>query len=119
MSIDSDENTNPVADLKSGDIPVMLQLPIFDATQASMVRYCTTFDPSPEGPGGPLTAEPCFPWSTNADANTNATQTHKSQAFTFNENTGVVRPMWFNGEDDGTDHGNNASVEDDGYQGGL
>jgi len=119
MSIDSDENTNPVADLESGDIPVMLQLPIFDATQASMVRYCTTFDPSPEGPGGPLTAEPCFPWSTNADANTNATQTHKSQAFTFNENTGVVRPMWFNGEDDGTDHGNNASVEDDGYQGGY
>ncbi|KIM90193.1 hypothetical protein PILCRDRAFT_811915 [Piloderma croceum F 1598] len=118
MSIDSDANTNQDSDLESGDIPVMLQLPIFDATQASMVRYCTTFDPSPGGPGGPLTAEPCFPWFTNSDSNTNASQTHKSQAFTFNENTGVVKPMWFNGEDDGTDHGNYGSVEDDGYQGG-
>lgn len=76
------------------DIPVAVQLPIFDGDSVHPIQFCATFDPRPPALQ-PLTVEPCFDGR-------NTTTPHKSQDFAYNEKTGAVRPMWFLGENDGT-----------------
>ncbi|KAH9040359.1 hypothetical protein EDB85DRAFT_2140492 [Lactarius pseudohatsudake] len=60
---------------------------------ASVSSFCATFDPNPPAPG-PLTAEECAG---------DPVGEHRSQLFAFNQATGVVRPMWFDGQSDGTE----------------
>ncbi|CAL1714495.1 unnamed protein product [Somion occarium] len=82
---------------------VAITIPLFDAENAVMESYCATFDPKPPAPA-PLTVERC----------TNGTQNdeHKSQVFAFEPSTGIIRPMWFEGEDDGTEDDDTDSLED-------
>lgn len=87
-------DSNIMAAIADGDIPVALKVSVFDPDSASMVAYCATFDPSPPAPA-PLTAERCFAGQ--------STTPHKSQIFSFTPATGGLRPMWYNGEDDGKD----------------
>ncbi|KAH9167485.1 hypothetical protein EDB89DRAFT_124846 [Lactarius sanguifluus] len=72
---------------------VTIRLAMFDRASASVSPFCATFDPNPPVPG-PLTAEKC------AD---DPVGEHRSQLFAFNQATGVVRPMWFDGQSDGTE----------------
>jgi hypothetical protein len=88
--------------LTPDEMPVTLRLPMFDAASASIVSYCATFDPQPPVPA-PLTAEECTP---------DPVGEHRSQVFAFNPDTGVVRPMWYQGQDDGTDSENNGCTGD-------
>lgn len=88
--------------LTPGEMPVTLRVPMFDATSANIVPYCATFDPKPPVPA-PLTAEEC----TDDPAGE-----HRSQMFAYNPDTGIVRPMWYQGQDDGTDSGNNGCTGD-------
>ncbi|KAI0305801.1 hypothetical protein B0F90DRAFT_925908 [Multifurca ochricompacta] len=78
------------------EMGVMLRLEMFDPSSASIASYCATFDPDPPAPA-PLTAEECT---------SDPVAEHRSQLFAFNGVTGLVRPMWFKGQDDGTDSGN-------------
>ncbi|KAJ7460815.1 hypothetical protein FB451DRAFT_1499919 [Mycena latifolia] len=82
-----------------------LQLPLFDPTQNTTSAYCATFDPKPPAPE-PLTMTPCF----NAS---NETTPHVSQTFLYDPRTGVVQPMWFNGEDDGNTDETSANTVND------
>ncbi|KAI0714172.1 hypothetical protein C8T65DRAFT_738845 [Cerioporus squamosus] len=75
----------------SAYIPVMLMTDVFVADSAQLERYCATFDPRPSAPSA-MTAQNC----SSGDA-------HKSQIFAYEPGTGIVRPMWFDGEDDGED----------------
>jgi hypothetical protein len=75
---------------QTGDMQVILQLPVFNESSATMVPYCATYDPNPPA-AKPLTVDPCM----------QNNQEHKSQRFNYNSNTGVITPMWFQGEQDG------------------
>lgn len=85
------------------EIGVTLLVEMFDATSASIVPYCATFDPDPPRPA-PLTAEECTD---------DPVSERQSQLFAFNRVTGVVRPMWFKTQGDGTDSESNGCAEDD------
>lgn len=85
-------------------VKVLLQLPVFDPEHAMMKAYCATFDPNPPAPS-PLMVEMCM--------NDTQGDEHKSQVFAYEPDTGVIRPMWFNGEDDGTDDSDPADSSDD------
>ncbi|KAH8983160.1 hypothetical protein EDB86DRAFT_3106504 [Lactarius hatsudake] len=61
--------------LASDEKGVTIRLAMFDRASASVSPFCATFDPNPPAPG-PLTAGGA---------------------------TGVVRPMWFDGQSDGTE----------------
>ncbi|KAL4249927.1 hypothetical protein ABKN59_002002 [Abortiporus biennis] len=74
-------------------ILVSLEVPVFESQSAEMKRYCATFDPQPSSPS-PLTVESCM--------GDNEKVEHKSQTFAYDPNSGAIRPMWFNGDDDGT-----------------
>jgi hypothetical protein len=87
--------------LSSDEVPVTLLVEMFDATSASIVPYCATFDPDPPAPA-PLTAEKC-----TADP----VSKQQSQLFGFNRATGVVRPMWFNAQNGTDSESNNGCVE--------
>ena len=97
----SSYNTSDTA-LSSDEIGVTLLVEMFNAASASIVPYCATFDPDPPRPA-PLTAEEC------TDVPVSEGQ---SQLFAFNRATGVVRPMWFKTQGDGT------GLENDGCDGG-
>lgn len=95
-----------VASAAATDTPVnhvLLQLPVYEPTEAAVVPFCATFDPNPTAPE-PLTAERCFNGTT-------AIQDHKSQTFEYDDTTGVIRPMWL-GDQAGTVAGgaNNTTV---------
>ena len=83
------------------EIGVTLLVEMFDATSASIVPYCATFDPDPPRPA-PLTAEECTD---------DPVSERQSQLFAFNRATGVVRPMWFKTQGDGTDSESNGCAE--------
>ncbi|KAI0794398.1 hypothetical protein C8Q74DRAFT_574438 [Fomes fomentarius] len=74
-------------------LPVILKTPVFVANSAQMEDYCATFDPRPVAPA-PMTVEKCMEGSSSDD--------HKSQVYAYDPQTGFVRPMWYEGEDDGT-----------------
>ncbi|TBU44654.1 hypothetical protein BD309DRAFT_773493 [Dichomitus squalens] len=74
-------------------VKVLLQMPIFEAASAEMKPYCATFDPRPSAPA-PMTVESCM--------NATSSDPHKSQTFAYEPATGIIRPMWYQGEDDGT-----------------
>ncbi len=74
-------------------LPVVLKTPVFVANSAQMEDYCATFDPRPVAPA-PMTVERCMEGSSSDD--------HKSQVYAYDPQTGFVRPMWYEGEDDGT-----------------
>ncbi|EED78980.1 predicted protein [Postia placenta Mad-698-R] len=80
--------------LDSDFVKVMLQILVFDAERAALEPYCATFDPNPPAPS-PLTVEQCL--------NGSLTDAHKSQVFAYVPDTGVVRPMWSNNQDDQMD----------------
>ncbi|VDC00933.1 unnamed protein product [Peniophora sp. CBMAI 1063] len=73
------------------DIPVMLQVPVFDAASAATQAWCATFDPAPLAPVS-MTAEKCLDPGENG-----MNGDHMSQVFAFNSVTGAVRPLWANG----------------------
>ncbi|KAI8996476.1 hypothetical protein BD414DRAFT_520368 [Trametes punicea] len=83
---------------------VSLQMPVFEEASAQLKPYCATFDPRPDAPA-PMTVESCMDGSSNDE--------HKSQIFAYEPGTGIIRPMWFEGEDDGISDGNAASRPDD------
>lgn len=88
------------------EMGVTLLVEMFDATSASVVPYCATFDPDPPR-AAPLTAEECTD---------DPVGERQSQLFAFNRATGVVRPMWFKTQGDGTDSENNGCAEGDGRE---
>ncbi|EAU90633.1 hypothetical protein CC1G_09873 [Coprinopsis cinerea okayama7 len=89
----------------STEVPVMLQAAINDAS------YCATYDPNPPQPE-PLTMELCI---TLKDSTGDSAGAHKSQTFSYNKDSGVIRPMWFvDGMSD-----NNGKVEGQGGGDGL
>ncbi|KAJ6605806.1 hypothetical protein B0H10DRAFT_2228854 [Mycena sp. CBHHK59/15] len=89
-----------------------LQKPFFDPDSAELISYCATFDPSPPQPE-PLTMTRCF------DAS-NGTTPHVSQTFLYDRDSGVIQPMWFNGEDDGMTNTTSAgTVNDEEIDGGT
>jgi hypothetical protein len=98
----SSYNTSDSA-LTPDEVGVTLLLDMFDAASVSLVPYCATFDPSPPAPA-PLTAKECTD---------NPVGENQSQLFAFDRTTGVVRPMWFTGQDDGTDAEGNECVGGD------
>ena len=67
---------------------VNIQVPVNGTTP-----HCATFDPQPPKPE-PLTVEEC---------NNGTETTHKSQVFAYYADSGVIRPMWYEGEEDNTD----------------
>lgn len=71
---------------------VFLQIPLFDPTLPGIVEYCATFDPHPLS-AEPLKVKPCV--------NGNGTTEQESQVFSYDEKTGAVRPMWFEGQGSG------------------
>ncbi|KAI0731004.1 hypothetical protein C8Q76DRAFT_854582 [Earliella scabrosa] len=77
----------------SGFIRVSLQVAVFDAQTAQLQPYCATFNPKPTAPA-PMTVESCSSESSDDD--------HKSQVFAYEPGTGIIRPMWYEGEDDGS-----------------
>ncbi|KAH9066791.1 hypothetical protein EDB87DRAFT_460220 [Lactarius vividus] len=85
--------TQSTSMLASDEMGVTIRLAMFDRASASVSPFCATFDPKPPAPG-PLTAEECAE---------NPIGEHRSQLFAFNHATGVVRPMWFDGQSDGTE----------------
>jgi hypothetical protein len=88
--------------LSSNEMLVTLSLPMFVPTSASTELYCATFDPEPAAPAS-LTVQKC----TGGQADE-----HSSQLFAYNSDTGVVRPMWSQGQGDGTDMENKECSED-------
>ncbi|TCD68024.1 hypothetical protein EIP91_011635 [Steccherinum ochraceum] len=89
----------------SGFVKVALEIPMFNTEDVSMKTFCATFDPEPAQPA-PLTVEDCM--------GPNETQAHKSQLFAYDPNTGIIRPMWFDGQDDGTGTGTSSAQDVDG-----
>ncbi len=98
----SSYNTSNSA-LTPDEVGVTLLVKMFDAASVSLVSYCATFDPYPPAPA-PLTAKECTD---------NPVGESQSQLFAFDRTTGVVRPMWFTGQDDGTDAKGNECVGGD------
>lgn len=98
----SSYNTSDSA-LTADEVGVTLLVEMFDATSASIVPYCATFDPDPPAPA-PLTAEKCTD---------DPVSEQQSQLFAFNRATGVVRPMWFKAQNGTNSGGNNGCVEGD------
>ncbi|KAI0050982.1 hypothetical protein FA95DRAFT_418268 [Auriscalpium vulgare] len=99
--------------LAPGEVLVNLQMPVFDASTATVKAFCATFDPNPPAPG-PLTAAQC--------TNGSSEDTHASQGFAFNPMSGAVRPMWYSGQDDGTDDSSAGAAPpptDDGTDGDI
>ncbi|KAI0675602.1 hypothetical protein C8Q78DRAFT_1074611 [Trametes maxima] len=83
-------------------VKVLLRTPVFDTAATSLKAYCATFDPSPSAPA-PMTMESCNdPNSPNDE--------HKSQVFAYDPTTGAIRPMWFQGTDDGAGGGDSSSA---------
>ncbi|KAJ3523356.1 hypothetical protein NMY22_g11473 [Coprinellus aureogranulatus] len=80
-------------------------LPIIEGQE-----YCATYDPNPPE-AEPLTMQRCMTVADDSDyleaakdvdaAKDTDPDNHKSQTFSFNPDSGVIRPMWFAGEDDG------------------
>ncbi|KAI1790244.1 hypothetical protein LXA43DRAFT_1062230 [Ganoderma leucocontextum] len=66
----------------------------FRQGSAKLESYCATFDPRPPSPA-PMTVERCM-------ANPSSSDLHKSQVFAYEPYTGIIRPMWYEDEDDGT-----------------
>jgi hypothetical protein len=87
--------------LTADEVGVTLLVKMFDATSASIVPYCATFDPDPPAPA-PLTAEKCTD---------DPVSEQQSQLFAFNRATGVVRPMWFKAQNGTDSESNNGCVE--------
>ncbi|KAI0684200.1 hypothetical protein BC835DRAFT_1422461 [Cytidiella melzeri] len=81
---------------------VALQIPVFDPDEAILKAFCATFDPQPSAPS-PLTVESCNEGVLRED--------HKSQVFSYDPTTGVIQPMWFNGEDDGAGDDDNGEAD--------
>ncbi|KAL1661434.1 hypothetical protein GGF50DRAFT_105283 [Schizophyllum commune] len=79
----------------SGSEQYFVQIPLIDMQTASVVPYCATYDPNPPQ-AEPLTVEKC-------DNSTQA-QTHKSQYFAFDKETGVIHPMWYSDKDSTDDN---------------
>ncbi|KAI5895664.1 uncharacterized protein SCHCODRAFT_02699522 [Schizophyllum commune H4-8] len=79
----------------SGPGQYLVQVPLIDMQTASVVPYCATYDPNPPQ-AEPLTVEKCYD-STQA-------QTHKSQYFAFDKETGVIHPMWYSDKDSTDDN---------------
>ncbi|KAJ7708837.1 hypothetical protein B0H17DRAFT_366665 [Mycena rosella] len=98
----SEKNMTTLYMVPSDGNHITLELPLFDPAQNTTSRFCATFDPNPPAPE-PLTMTPCFNSS-------NATTTHASQTFLYDQSSGVVQPMWFNGEDDGKTDETSAST---------
>ena len=92
--------------LSPDEIGATLLVEMFDATSATIVPYCATFDPNPPQPA-PLTVEEC------TDVPVSERQ---SQLFAFNRATGVVRPMWFTTQGDKTDPGSDGCAGGDGHE---
>lgn len=74
-------------DPQTADIKVLLQVPVFERSQAAMRPYCATYDSDPPTPA-PLTMEKCLSEIDESDS-------RKSQTFAYNPITGIIRPMWF------------------------
>ncbi|CDO68817.1 hypothetical protein BN946_scf184805.g26 [Trametes cinnabarina] len=88
----------------SSFIKVALQMPVFDAASAQLKPYCATFDPRPTAPA-PMTVESCM--------NGSSVDEHKSQVFAYEPDSGAIRPMWYEGEDDGTDDNDDSTSPTD------
>ncbi|OJT07168.1 hypothetical protein TRAPUB_1983 [Trametes pubescens] len=82
-------SADPASSPPATFIKVALQMGMFDPPTAQLRSYCATFDPHPEVPA-PMTMEPCTDGS-SADE-------HKSQVFAYTPSTGVIQPMWFQGQ---------------------
>lgn len=72
--------------LAHGNLPVALEIPVYDQSKAIYVLYCATFDPDPPMPS-PLMATECVKDKLSVDE-------HSSQAFSYNPATGIIRPLW-------------------------
>ncbi|KAH9839686.1 uncharacterized protein C8Q71DRAFT_458244 [Rhodofomes roseus] len=85
----------------SGPAPLMvaLQVPVFNAANATMDNWCATFDPMPSKPS-PMYVQECM-------ANVTAGGEHMSQVFAYEPASGVIRPMW---SLDGSDSDSDSSV---------
>lgn len=86
-------------------------------------EYCATYDPNPPE-AEPLTMQPCMTVADESDDEQRAKDVeagkdrdpdnHKSQTFSFDPDSGVIRPMWFAGEHDGkTDSAHAEDVPED------
>ncbi|KAH9000428.1 hypothetical protein EDB92DRAFT_1831240 [Lactarius akahatsu] len=93
LPVSDSSTTQFTSMLASDEKGVTIRLAMFDRASASVSPFCATFDPNPPVPG-PLTAEECA---------VDPVGEHRSQLFAFNQVTGVVRPMWFDGQSDGTE----------------
>ncbi|KAF8957108.1 hypothetical protein BDZ97DRAFT_1847874 [Flammula alnicola] len=83
----SSSSRDPVASNSGDTREVMLLIPNPEGSPHS----CATFNPNPPQPE-PMTMQPCN------DANS----PHSSQTFMYNTTSRVIRPTWFDGQDDGT-----------------
>ncbi|KAI0642028.1 hypothetical protein C8Q79DRAFT_268652 [Trametes meyenii] len=101
-STSNSTSTNAVT--KESFVKVLLKTPVFDPASASLKPYCATFDPYPAAPA-PMTMESCNDSGSPDDE-------HKSQVFAYDPTTGAIRPMWFQGEDDGTGGGGGTGGDD-------
>ncbi|KAF6761824.1 hypothetical protein DFP72DRAFT_631690 [Ephemerocybe angulata] len=78
--------------------------------EINKATYCATYDPNPPE-AEPLTMQPCMDDAASDDFEKSSSDVdaakdtdpnnHKSQTFSFDPDSGVIRPMWFAGEDDG------------------
>ncbi|KAG2072446.1 hypothetical protein BDR04DRAFT_1117033 [Suillus decipiens] len=109
-----DANDSSFNDLANTTKHVMVQTDIFDSL------YCATFDPNPSGPE-PMTMEICRPSESENDVKNLdysysngvapivdytilTADPHKSQIFEYNPSTGVIKPMWTNGDGSSSSH---------------
>jgi len=82
----------------SQNVLVSLQMPIFEPSEATTKQYCVTFDPNPPVPAA-LTMQSCK--EELATPTTNLSM-HTSQAFVYDPQTGVVKPVWTSDSDSST-----------------
>ena len=71
------------------DILVNLRMDIENAI------YCATYDPNPPE-AEPLTMQDCM-GDNSSGPGTNRNE-HKSQMFSYNQESGIIRPMWYGGD---------------------
>lgn len=88
---------------EGSEVPVSLQVPLFDPSQPGMVDYCaTTTSKAASAEPQALTMEKCMDAAQEMTRELSTEQ--KSQMFAYNGKTGAIRPMWFTGQDDGSDN---------------
>ncbi|KAF8605893.1 hypothetical protein BDV93DRAFT_543092 [Ceratobasidium sp. AG-I] len=83
---------NTTADLSPSEKVVLITMPMFHAKDQTVKTYCASYDPNSSAPSQ-LSSQPCS-YNINAGLDINSTSTHFSQLFSWNTDSGEIKPLW-------------------------